>query len=130
MMNILLSFKKSRIMKRIERIQRTPINAKSFRQMMETGDKEEEAFEDLFRCMQQMPGYTEIIQIHRTSPKEIYKISSRISLAYDYMNGHYLPVALVSYGNTLDFILCNKDSILNFGISEIESVVEQAITLL
>lgn len=129
-MGLMKSFKKSKIMKQIEKIQTKPYDTSSFRAMMLRSDEEDKAFEELFTCMSQLPGCAEVLQKHRTSAAEIQSISSRISLAYDYRNGHYIPVSLVSFCDTLDYLLTNKDSILKHGVVEMQPIIDRAIAML
>lgn len=129
-MLITKSLKKSRIMKKIEKIQKTSIKQlnNSFSSYFKNSDKmkEEEkmAFKELYQCMKDMNGMEEyIIYQHLTTAEELMEISHRIGLAIGDYKGHYLPVALVSFAGPLEYILCNKEIIMKKNINEIMGVV-------
>lgn len=81
----------------------------------------DEAFEKLFNHMMTMSGYYEILSSHNATSQDLSKIAWRIYLSgYEYYKRDFLPVYLVSFGDSLDYLLDNKESINN-------EVIEEAI---
>lgn len=133
------SFKKTRIINRIVKLMNTSItdfkaknsNLGMFEAVQKKAEMLDEEFDELFNCMMSMDGLNVVLQKHNTSGKELNQISSRILCAgYGFQGKDFLPVALVSFGNTLDYILTNKNEILNYSNDEIKKVVEVARKML
>lgn len=128
------SFKKSKIMKKIERLKMMKLNIHSFEdfsQYTKRHEKLSDCYSQLFACMQEMDGYREILAYYQTSAAELNEISDRIALTgYDYYRQYYIPVALVSLGKPLAYILENKHIILERGTSEIIELIENAVCLI
>lgn len=81
----------------------------------------DEAFEKLFNHMMTMRGYYEILSSHNATSQDLSKIAWRIYLSgYEYYKKDFLPIALVSFGDSLDYLLDNKECIN-------KEVVEEAI---
>ena len=103
------SLKKSKIMKQAEQAMQKPLD---FNNMFLTQESEKTvAFKELYSVMKSMNGFQGIIET--TDASELYSLASRISCVRDYNGkGDYLPVALISFPNTLAIILRNKETIL------------------
>ena len=127
-MLILDSMKKSRVMKKIERLMKTPITG--FQDMMIRNERETKLFEELFLIMMKMNGSKQVIMKHSATAEDIHNLSSRLSMFIGYYRGDYLPVSLVSFAPTLDHLLANKDQIMNHSYVEVLQVVEKAIAKL
>jgi hypothetical protein len=131
------AIKKALIMNRIERLYNKPLNIEEMISQVINREKSEinKAIEDLYKCMLSTPGYKEILQNHGTTSEELKKIYSRILLIIPRIGGAYqkmlfVPVALISYGKPLNFILDNKELILSNNSDVMKDVVKQAINLL
>lgn len=137
------SFNKSKAMSKIIQIMTNDDEIYSqFSDPLEAGkyyhklqNEKQEAFETLYECMQNMPPLAEILKKYQTTAKELEEISTRI-----FFNGysrfykvHYIPVALISFREPLNFILSNKDIIMlnsKDGFKKRVEIIETAIKLL
>ncbi len=71
------------------------------------------AVENLYNHMITMPGYREILMKHNATAHDLGEISSFIHMeGYEYYKRDYLPVALISFGPPLDYLLTNKKHLL------------------
>lgn len=99
-----------------------------FQDMMTRRSKEEALFSELFYVMKKIDGLKQVIEKHRTNPEEVYSLANRISCFVGYYQGDYLPVSLVSFASSLDYLLSEKDALLNYSEREAMAVIKVAIT--
>lgn len=137
-----LSLQKSRIMKQIEYYDKSKtqntikaINNGRMWDMIDHTDeekrKESELYQNLFDCMNQMPGFHEILEQHNVTPELLKSIASRIKLlGYPNFGDYYIPVALIALSKPLVYMLENIDIILHSGNKQIIPIVNDAIRLL
>ena len=92
----------------------------------------DEAYQNLFNIMKKMGGFKEIIEKHNITSDKMLDVSSRmVELGYGnglYKNGDFLPVGLVSFGETLDFIFENWERLENSSNDEFCDIIEAAIS--
>lgn len=129
------SMQKSEIMKKIEKYEKERAsaleNGNISKYLYSSKDMELELFTELYDCMNKMPVFHEILEAHNVTPKLLKSLEGRIALAgFPDMKGYYIPVALVSLKKPLNYILENKDVLLNHGINEIRPIVRDAIQFL
>ena len=122
---------KSKAMKKVTKIMTKKITF-DYDAIINRGEDKERAFRELFNCMGLMGGgLLKVIQEYNTNPEELREIADRIySAGFEYHKGDFLPVALVSFAIPLAYILENKSQIMDYGYTEIISVVEKARELL
>lgn len=86
-----------------------------------------QVFKKLYRHMLSMPGYSQILRKHNATAADLEKLSSLIQwMGYEYFKNDYLPVALVSFGNPLDFLLTHRQEILESPKTSL-SLIDEAI---
>lgn len=139
------SFKKSRIMSKIERLELADVFKKpsiNVVRMMEDGEKyrnkRKKLYHQLFECMMNMDGYRESLIKYNLTEIELARmaevIQTKIMHFVPYMNlkqgTDYLPVALVSLGRPLDYLLLHKEEILAWKSKNIDDYIRTAIELL
>lgn len=90
------------------------------------------AFDNLYNQMLCMPGFSDILKAHSATSNDLKEIASRTHLAgYTFeSNGDFIPVAVVAFGKALDYVLTNKDRILNYSYKEVREVIDVAIPML
>lgn len=132
---------KSSIMKQIEKMDKDALNMTKEQmhdRLFESEEKQEkrvntenQLYSDLYDCMFEMPGFHDILEQHHATPEMLKALENRIKLiGYPDMKGYYIPVALISLGKPLNFILSNKEDILHSDIYTIQKITNQAIQLL
>ncbi|MDD2484711.1 MAG: hypothetical protein PHQ50_06790 [Eubacteriales bacterium] len=128
---LIKSMRKSKAMKKAAKVITKEVTL-SFDSIMNRGEEEERAFQELFNCLESMGGrLSQVIEAYNTNPEELRNLSKRIYLAgFAYQKGDFLPVALVSFASPLTYILENKSQIMDYGYAEIISVVEKTRELL
>lgn len=128
---LILSAKKTKAMNRAAKLMLNPCLS-SFQAILSHQEKIDRAFDALFRAMNSMPGFSDILKKYNATSSDLEKIASRTHLAgFSFAdNGDYIPVAVVSFGRPLEYVLMNEDKILNYSYKEVSEVIENAIPLL
>ena len=81
--------------------------------------------------MKKMPGFHEILEQHQVTPELLKHIEARIAcLGYPEIKNYYIPVALISIGKPLNYILSNKEEVLNKDFASAKRITDKAILLL
>ena len=126
-----LSAKKTKTMNKIAKLMLNP-DLSSLQKIMSDRGKAKKLFDLHYQTMSLMPGFLDILEKHNATSKDLMEIAYRVQCA-GYMfadNGDYIPVAVVSFGEALDFVLTHKEKILNYSYEEVIEVVEEAVELL
>lgn len=126
------SNKKSKAMKKAIGIMRLRKKFRSPDDLNKLEEKEKIAFQELFDSMKAMGGLLPVvIETYHTSPEELRHLANRIhDSGYEFYRQDFLPVALISFGKPLSYILDNKSQILDHGYDECISIIEVAKYLL
>lgn len=128
--NIMNSLKKSKAMKKAEKIMTSKMSL-NFNAMMKRSEDEEAAFKELFITMKAFDDLVSVIDCYNTNPEELKSLASRIHMTgYEYQKSDFLPIALLSFPKPLAFILENKSQLMDHGFEEVRFVVEEAKKLL
>lgn len=125
------SLKKSHLMKRAAK-QLLRLNSYvSFSDTIKRSEQADKAFEALYAHMSTMPLFPDLFASYDVSSQDLRNIATHIMMAgYQFHNGEFLPVSLVSFFPPLSYLLLHKDVILHQSYDEIREVVEVAITVL
>ena len=128
---LIKSAKKTSIMNRIAKLMIAPVPMNG-QEMFKQGERLSVEFEKLYEILLKFPGYVEIIQKHHATSKDLESIAWRaLCSGYQFApNGDFVPVAVVSIGPALDFVLSAKEEILNYGYAEARTVFNEAVKLL
>ena len=126
-----LSAKKTTAMNKAAKLMLNP-NVSSLQAAMAHDEAISKAFDELYAQMKAMPGFSDILNKHNAPSNDLKEIASRTQLAgYSFAsNRDFIPVAVVSFGSALDYVLTNKDKILNYTYEEVCDVIDIAVTLL
>ncbi len=126
-----MSAKKTMAMNKIANLMLNP-NASSLQAAIAHDEAVLKAFDNLYNQMMSMPGFSDILKEHNATSKDLREIATRTHLAgYSFANNRdFIPVAVVAFGKALDYVLTNKDRILNYSYKEVREVIDVAIPML
>lgn len=126
-----MSVKKTRAMNKAAKLMLRP-NISSLQAALAHDKAISKAFDDLYKQMMSMPGFSDVLKKHNATSNDLKEIASRTHLAgYSFAsNGDFIPVAVVSFAGAMDYVLTNKDKILHYTFSEVSEVIDAAIPLL
>lgn len=126
-----MSAKKTMAMNKAAKLMLNP-NVSSLQAAIAHDEAVSKAFDNLYNQMLSMPGFSDILKEHNATSNDLKEIASRTHLAgYSFENnGDFIPVAVVAFGKALDYVLTNKDRILNYSYKEVREVIDNAIPML
>jgi len=116
------SFKKSSRLKRIGRkLTPTPDGGKSLMQDFAEGgfdaikprlDERKEGLRELFALVREDPVTSKLLQDYRVDDKELEELYIKLvrNGAGIYKKGHWIPASTLAFGQTLEYVLKNKDT--------------------
>ena len=126
-----LSAKKTIAMDRVKKLMLSPV-ATNWKALIAHDEALGKAFDKLYNIMKTIPGYSNILENHNATSEDLRKIAIMTQMAgYTFArNGDYIPVAVISFGHALNYVLTHKDKIVNYSDAETIEVIDVAITLL
>ena len=125
------SYKKTMVMNRLASLMMNPVLT-DLQSIMNHSQQINKSFESLYSVMASMPGFSDILKKHHATSLDLKEIATKTQAA-GYMiadNGDYIPVAVVSFGKPLDYVLTHKAVFYEYNHKEIIRVIDAAIPML